>query len=90
MIREQREKVGAIDEELNEIRRRLDRLWVAVETTELENPQLFPGVVPRCRCLRIGRQRGRPRILYRQGLKGGALPGSGHPFCSIPLQTDLD
>ena len=42
MIREQREKVGAIDEELNEIRRRLDRLWVAVETTELENPQLFP------------------------------------------------
>ena len=36
MIKEQQDKVEAIDEELNEIRRRLDRLWQAVETTDLE------------------------------------------------------
>ena len=36
VIREQRERVEAIDEELTEIRRRMDRLWVAVETTDLE------------------------------------------------------
>ena len=86
MIREQREKVGAIDEELNEIRRRLDRLWVAVETTELENPQLFPGVVPRCRCLRIGRRRGRPRILHRQGLKGGPFLDRATPSALCPYR----
>ena len=36
VIKEQREKAEAVDEELNEIRRRLDRLWQAVETTDLE------------------------------------------------------
>ena len=44
VIREQREKVEAIDEELKEIRRRLDRLWVAVETTDLEINDILPRI----------------------------------------------
>ena len=44
VIREQREKVEAIDEELNEIRRRMDRLWVAVETTDLEINDILPRI----------------------------------------------
>ena len=41
---EQREKVEAIDGELNEIRRRLDRRWQAVETTDLEINDILPRV----------------------------------------------
>ena len=44
VIREQREKVEAIDEELNEIRQRMDRLWVAVETTDLEINDILPPI----------------------------------------------
>ena len=44
VIKEQREKVEAIEEELNEIRRRLDRLWVAVETTDLEINDILPRI----------------------------------------------
>ena len=44
VIREQREKAEAIDEELNEIRRRLDRLWLAVETTDLEINDILPRI----------------------------------------------
>ena len=44
VIREQREKAEAIDEELNEIRRRLDRLWQAVETTDLEINDILPRI----------------------------------------------
>ncbi len=44
VIREQREKVEAVDEELNEIRRRLDRLWQAVETTDLEINDILPRI----------------------------------------------
>ena len=44
VIREQREKSEAIDEELNEIRRRLDRLWQAVETTDLEINDILPRI----------------------------------------------
>ena len=44
VIKEQREKAEAIDEELNEIRRRLDRLWQAVETTDLEINDILPRV----------------------------------------------
>ena len=44
VIREQQEKVEAIDEELNEIRRRLDRLWAAVETTDLEINDILPRI----------------------------------------------
>ena len=44
VIREQREKVEAVDEELNEIRRRLDRLWQAVETTDLEINDILPHI----------------------------------------------
>ena len=44
MIREQREKAEAIYEELNEIRQRLDRLWQAVETTDLEINDILPRI----------------------------------------------
>ena len=44
VIREQREKVEAVEEELNEIRRRLDRLWQAVETTDLEINDILPRI----------------------------------------------
>ncbi len=44
VIKEQRDKVEAIDEELNEIRRRLDRLWQAVETTNLEINDILPRI----------------------------------------------
>ena len=44
VIREQREKAEAVDEELNEIRRRLDRLWQAVETTDLEINDILPRI----------------------------------------------
>ena len=44
VIKEQREKAEAIDEELNEIRQRLDRLWQAVETTDLEINDILPRV----------------------------------------------
>ena len=42
--KEQREKVEAIEEELNEIRRRMDRLWVVVETTGLEINDILPSI----------------------------------------------
>ena len=44
VIKEQREKAEAVDEELNEIRRRLDRLWQAVETTDLEINDILPRI----------------------------------------------
>ena len=44
VIGEQRERVEAIDEELTEIRRRMDRLWVAVETTDLEINDILPRI----------------------------------------------
>ena len=44
VIREQRERLEAIDEDLNEIRRRPDRLWVAVETTDLEINDILPRI----------------------------------------------
>ena len=44
VISEQREKVEAIKEELNEIRRRMDRLWVVVETTDLEINDILPRI----------------------------------------------
>ena len=34
----------AIEEELNEIRRRTDRLWVVVETTDLEINDILPRI----------------------------------------------
>ena len=44
VVKEQREKVEAVTEELNEIRRRLDRLWQAVETTDLEINDILPRI----------------------------------------------
>ena len=44
VIREHREKVEAVEEELNEIRRRLDRLWQAVETTDLDIDDFKPRI----------------------------------------------
>ena len=44
VIKEQREKVEAIEEELSEIRRRMDRLWVVVETTDLEINDILPRI----------------------------------------------
>ena len=44
VIREQREKVEAVEEELKEVRRRLDRLWLAVETTDLEINDILPRI----------------------------------------------
>ena len=44
VINEQREKVEAIEEELNEIRRRTDRLWVVVETTDMEINDILPRI----------------------------------------------
>ena len=44
VVKEQREKAEAINEELNEIRRRLDRLWQAVETTDLEINDILPRI----------------------------------------------
>ncbi len=45
MVREHRERLEALEEELIEVRRRLDRLWQAVETTDLE----INGVLPHIR-----------------------------------------
>ena len=44
VIKGQREKVEAIEEELSEIRRRMDRLWVVVETTDLEINDILPRI----------------------------------------------
>ena len=44
VIKEQRERVEAIEEELNEIRRRMDRLWVVVETSDLEINDILPRI----------------------------------------------
>ncbi len=44
VIREQKERVEAIEEELGEIRRRMDRLWVAVETSDLEINDILPRI----------------------------------------------
>ena len=44
VVAEQRERVEAVEEELNEIRRRLERLWVAVETTDLEINDILPRI----------------------------------------------
>ena len=44
VIKEQRERVEAVEEELNEIRRRLDRLWQAGETTDLEINDILPRI----------------------------------------------
>ncbi len=44
IIKEQREKVEAIEEELSEIRRRMDRLWVVVETSDLEINDILPRI----------------------------------------------
>ena len=44
VIKEQRERVEAIEEELSEIRRRMDRLWVVVETTDLEINDILPRI----------------------------------------------
>ena len=44
VIREQREKVDVVDQELNETRRRLDRLWQAVEATDLEINDILPRI----------------------------------------------
>ena len=44
VIKEQREKVEAIEEELSEIGSRMDRLWVVVETTDLEINDVLPRI----------------------------------------------
>ena len=44
VVKEQREKVEAVEEELKEIQRRLDRLWQAVETTDLEINDILPRI----------------------------------------------
>ena len=44
VIREQREKAEAVEAELKEVRRRLDRLWLAVETTDLEINDILPRI----------------------------------------------
>ena len=36
LVREQREKLEAFQDELEEVRRRLDRVWHIVETTDLD------------------------------------------------------
>ena len=44
VIKGQRERVEAIEEELGEIRRRMDRLWVVVETSDLEINDILPRI----------------------------------------------
>ena len=42
VFQEQKERLEAMEEELLEVRRRMDRLWYAVETTELEINDIIP------------------------------------------------
>ena len=42
VFQEQRERLEAMEEELLEVRRRMDRLWYAVETTDLEINNIIP------------------------------------------------
>ena len=42
VLQEQKERLEAMEEELLEVRRRIDRLWYAVETTELEINDIIP------------------------------------------------
>ena len=44
VVQEQRQKVEAIEEELADIHRRLDRLWQAVETTDLKIEEILPRI----------------------------------------------
>ena len=44
VVSEQRERVEAVEEELNEIRRRLDRLWLAVETSDMDISDILPRI----------------------------------------------
>ena len=44
VIKEQRERAESIEEELSEIRRRMDRLWVAVESTDLDVDDFLPRI----------------------------------------------
>ena len=41
-IQEQKERLEAMEEELSEVRRRMDRLWYAVETSDLEINDILP------------------------------------------------
>ena len=45
VFQQQKERLEAMEEELLEVRRRMDRLWYAVETTDLE----INDIVPRLR-----------------------------------------
>ena len=38
MVAEQRQRLETIEEELIEVRRRLDRIWHVIETTDIEMP----------------------------------------------------
>ena len=42
VLQEQKERLEAMEEELLEVRRRMDRLWYAVETTDLEISDIIP------------------------------------------------
>ena len=42
VVQEQRERVEALEAELAEVRRRMDRLWHAVETSDLEINDILP------------------------------------------------
>ncbi len=42
VFQEQKERLEAMEEELLEVRRRMDRLWYAVETTDLEINDIIP------------------------------------------------
>ena len=42
VFQEQNERIEAVEEELIEVRRRMDRLWHAVETTDLEINDIIP------------------------------------------------
>ena len=44
VFQEQKERLEAVEEELVEVRRRMDRLWHAVETTDLEINDIIPRI----------------------------------------------
>ena len=72
VIKEKREKLEAIEEELSEIRRRMNRLWVVVETTDLEINDILPSIrehQERQEKLEMAVDEGRPILSVRiQGL----------------------
>ena len=86
---EQRERLESIEEELEEVKRRLGRIWQVIETTDIEKAALGPAVVPGQRRHHRHLRRGHERVpqdqradrdqgvrpLLRQGGLGQARQG---------------